>query len=34
MAQIFQGDQPCFRIGTDPRELAYQVMNLEMSVRR
>jgi hypothetical protein len=33
MAQIFEADQPGWRIGTDPRELAYQVMNLEISVR-
>jgi hypothetical protein len=30
---IFEGDQPGRRIGTDPRELAYQVINLEISVR-
>ena len=34
MARIFGGDQPGQRIGTDPRELAYQVINLEISVRR
>ncbi|MFM9079963.1 MAG: hypothetical protein ACKOTE_07480, partial [Opitutaceae bacterium] len=31
---VFEGDQPGRRIGTDPRELAYQVMNLEINVRR
>jgi hypothetical protein len=31
--QIFEGDQTGRRIGTDPRELAYQVINLEISVR-
>ena len=30
----FECDQPGRRIGTDPRELAYQVINLEISVRR
>jgi len=30
---VFEGDQPGRRIGTDPRDLAYQVINLEISVR-
>ena len=34
LVQIFEGDQTGWRIGTDPRELAYQVLNLEISVRR
>ena len=31
---VFSGDQPGRRIGTDPRELAFQVMNLEIALRR
>lgn len=30
---VFEGDQPARRIGSDPRDLAFQVMNLEISVR-
>ncbi len=31
---VFAADQPGRRIGTDPRELAFQVMNLEIALRR
>jgi len=31
---VFEGDQPGRRIGSDPRELAFQVINLEISARR